>query len=916
MSGLSEMTIKAYDRPLRVLAGLSTLAKTPEESEDLDLGIVVSEVGEPTTISHPAWPDPFIGYHLRAPRQNKVPDFIFGSMDLGDAFSAFLPRRFSAPAVGTPLIINPIVTNVQRGLMNLYNNISADIIMIVHVPAPLGVGIYLEIYAPEFDQTTVTRGIRFKPAGQPTIAVSLPWSNDLSLVSGSRPGQSGGSIVIKTIEDNSSETVNTPISITVWCCVTNVHLTGWVNTTTSGYYYSKLDFRPLPIAQENPPEVEETPRLQSESGYDTVDSSGSFIEEDNSLAIDPVTTKIYPVAYEHGDNQDNEVSAEGGKLVEDLEYPKIGVPVAPFIETPAETVALPLSGMAVAKKDTGHVATKWYPLATIEISDAVEGWQRVVIDPYSNSSLQQLGESLSLAWKRNVWTTGSLDIGYMRTLVVQINIPRPPQISGVLEVRDSANASSIHLVEFGGKVEIPLIPENWNGRRSTLPRHWLNPWLRTDESQVAFYYRVIAFNRTADIANLNIRVLVRPGYSNFEVPLKPQPRSAGTLSQLAHMMRQEQVRAEIAYEHGSIPERSGAYVANPHRFITPQQAHTAEEFNLHNELGDDEDIELDEFPVLVFSGSIPVGEVTPIPLNLAEIVDLDWQSGENAISQKFERFAHIIPKSAGGFGPIVGNYTIGLRLPTTIAGQIVHNCLPGDMVDETVARIFGLSSLLGIAGSAISSVGGPLVNGIINTTAPILSGAAHAIGGNVLGGVADAALGVASSIFGKKEKPNVSESPNAIAGDIPISRFVEMIKFVGSNFLENPVFPTLLVEPRNFYDQVGTLIEKIPIEVFANMRNVKVERNLFDRSVLPQPSLTQDIIISRDAIPRILEKFDSHRKTWEDGSRQNIWLKKFMLALNERKSGSLSLSKIRGYSIPDDFSLLSSIEKSKSLYLV
>lgn len=60
MAGLSEMTIKAYDRPMRVLAGLSTLAQTPEDSDDLNLGIVVSEVGEPTTITHPAWPDPLL----------------------------------------------------------------------------------------------------------------------------------------------------------------------------------------------------------------------------------------------------------------------------------------------------------------------------------------------------------------------------------------------------------------------------------------------------------------------------------------------------------------------------------------------------------------------------------------------------------------------------------------------------------------------------------------------------------------------------------------------------------------------------------------------------------------------------------------------------------------------------------------
>lgn len=889
---------------MRILAGLSTLAKTPEEDESIELGLVVSEVGMPTTITHPAWPDPFIAYHLRAPRIRKVPDFIFGSMELGDAFAAFMPRKFPAPAVGTNLIVNPVVSPAQQVLFDLYNNIAADVIMIIHVPAPLGVGIYLEVYAPEFDTTTITLSVRFKPAGQQTIAVCLPWSNDLSLVSEPRQGQSGGSIVIRTIEDNSSEAVNTPIAITVWCCVTNVNLTGWKNSSTTGVNIDKLNFFPI-LPPPPPPE-----RRYKRSIDDSNVSDGDFIAEDSSLTIDPVTTAIY--AEEHGDDTNEEVSAEGGKPVSTLEYSKVGVPIAPLIETQSEPVPLPLPDMAEEKKDTGHVGTKWYPFATIEIKDSTTAWQRVEIDPYASAILQRLGESLSLPWKRNIWTTGSTDIGYMRSLVVQINIPRPPQISGVLEVKDSLNASSIHLVEFGGKIEIPLIPENWNGQKKTLPRYWLNPWLRTDESRVAFYYRVAAFNRTADIANLNIRVLVRTGYANFEVPVIPIQTKPSELKNIARAMR----NIQIAHEHGDVPEGNTSSVTNPNAFVTPFAGHAAEEFNLHNALGDDEDIELDEFPVLVYSGNIPVGEVTPIPLNLAELLDVESDSSVNAINQKFERFAHIIPKSAGAFGPIVGGYTIGLRLPTSIAGQIIHNCLPGDMTAETVARIFGLSKLINIAGSAISSVGGPLLNGIINTTAPILSGAAHAIGGNVVGGVVDATLGVAGNLLGGKGKTNEHITPNAISGDIPISRFVEMIKYVKPNFVDNPVFSTLLVEPKNFFDFAGKAIDNIPIEVFANMRNSKVERNIFDRTMVPSPRSRLDLVIPQDAIPRILEYFGSHPKTWEDGTKQNIWLKKFMLELRIKRKRSLSLLEVAGRSIPDNFSLVSEIEKSKSLYRV
>jgi len=443
----------------------------------------------------------------------------------------------------------------------------------------------------------------------------------------------------------------------------------------------------------------------------------------------------------------------------------------------------------------------------------------------------------------------------------------------------------------------------------------LNPWLRTDESGAAFYYRVAAFNRTSDIANLNIRVLIRPGYANFEVPLKPKPVVDTPLTTLSRTMR----RAIQAYEHGSLPEENAAYVVNPHNYITPSTGHTAEQFNLHDQLGDDENIELDEFPVLVFSGNIPVGEVTSIPLDLATVLDLDWDDGDNAISQKFKRFAHIVPKSAGGFGPIVGNYTIGLRLPTTVAGQIIHNCLPGDMVDETMTRIFGLSSLLGIAGSAISSVGGPLVNGIINTTAPILSGAAHAIGGNVVGGVADMALGALGSLTGgKKSAPaeNVSKIPNAVSGDIPISRFVEMIKYVKDNYDSNPVFPTLLVEPKNFFGYAMNALTEIPIDVFLNMRNSKVERNLFDRTIVPVVTPEPDIVIADEHIPRLLDSFACCKAAWKDNTKQNIWLKKFVLSISTRTNGKpLTFKQIRDHSIPEHLNLLSTIEKLNHSYL-
>lgn len=836
--------VHVYDMPLRVIAGLSTLKKKNED--DLETGIVVSEVGEQRIINHPAWKDPLPVYQLRAARRNKIPDFIFGRCDLGNAFSAFLPRRFAAPAVGTKIVIDPVVTKMQMNMITMFNFIQADFYWIVHVPAPLGTGIYLKVYAPEIDGTTVTRGIRFKPSGQPTVALSLPWSNDLSLVDRlkGRPGQSGGSIVIETIEDNSTETVNSPLQITVWCCVANVRLTGLDEPSTVGQDCPGLNFQPV-----EPPKV--------------------FGQEE----------------------ADNEVSGEGGILASDLIIDQTAVPLAPIAEQEAEEPEGPAEKIATRKNDTGHLATKWYEYAKINISAPTNlAWSTLTIKPYKDVKLSTRGESMVLPWRRNVWTTGSKHLGYITSLVTQVNIPRPPQISGVLEIKDSQNASSISLVEFGSRVDTALVPTRFCGRLDGItkqrPRYWLNPWLRTNDSEVQIHYRIIAFNRTSDVADLNVNIMLRPGYSKFQLPMKPTNNVDSKHLDLIDLIMDEYNQMAINGEEQSLPELEPKELPSPNQFITPMTAETPEEYNLHSELGEDEDLELDEFPVLVFKGNVPVDQVTSIQLDLPRLFDKAWDGEDNAISQKFKRFAHLIPKSAGGFGPVVGNYTITANLPTGVAGRIVHNCLPGDCVDLAVSRIFGLSSLLGLAGSAVSAIGGPILNGLVNTAAPILSGAAHAIGGNVVGGLADAAIGVASNVLTPGQKAQPSANSNAISGDIPISRFVEMIKYIKTNYDKDPVFPTLLIEPQNFINNAMEVIKNIPIEVFANMRNVKVERNLFDRSVVPvvDTRTVYDMVIPHEFNVPIMLDFLNNRKSFMNGTLQNIRFKQFLSMFETRKA--------------------------------
>jgi hypothetical protein len=224
--------IVVRDMPHCLRDGLSELNST-ELSKGVDtmIGAVISEVGETIKKVLPAYTHPIEVYQLRKRRKYKLPGHIFGKMHLGDAFSAFIPIRFSAPAVGSRITLNPKVTHQQRAMMELYKFVQADATWVIVTPAPLGTGILLRAYAPEFDKSTETRGVRFRPMTASPIGLDLPWSNDLSVIplDAGRPGQSGLSIVVETVEDNTLTEVRTPLEMVAFCCIHNVHLSGMIN---------------------------------------------------------------------------------------------------------------------------------------------------------------------------------------------------------------------------------------------------------------------------------------------------------------------------------------------------------------------------------------------------------------------------------------------------------------------------------------------------------------------------------------------------------------------------------------------------------------------------------------------------------------------------------------------------------------
>jgi len=884
----SAAIIRILDGPLRLRLGLTSLPSSSDEDTHIEDGMVVSEVGFATAKSHPAYPKPFVSYDLRAPRVNKIPSFIFGSMQLADAYGAFLHKIISAPAVGANIVVNPYFTPMQAKLIADYSFISYDVHWIMHIPAPLGTGTYLEVYAPELDSTVKTRGVRFKPSVSSSIAFHLPYSNDLSLVpiGVGRKGQCGGSIVIKTIEDNSSDSLNTPLNITLFCCVYNICCTGFKTNNDTPVSDACLNFQPVTA----PPPPQHI--IQCMDGEST-----------------EVTAEVV------GEPTDQTVDATPA------------VPLAPPVEQEAPTpVNLPANA-AVNKPDVGLPATKWFEYQTITVgSDDLDVWKTVTFNPYTFTTK---GEAFNLPFKRNVWTSGARPLNYLQTIYFQMNIARTPYVSGTLLIKDSANATSEYLVGFGEKSEFPVIPVVYNGKDATKPRDWTTPWLRTSRCSVAFQYKLIAFNRTADVAGTVIKVMVRHGNSRFQTPTKPTKRVIAPWG--TSLMSELMAELELSEEKNrpmpivqcmndgrkdfpmQIPLFSSAPLPS---YMTPFAAVNEEFLATHSELGVCEELDVDEFPIEVFNGEIDVGAVTEIPLQLPVLLDISSNDDEdNAITQKFDRFANIIPRSGGPYGPIVGSYTVKMRLPTSVAGEIRHVCLPGDMSDEAALMIFGLGSILGMAGSALSSVGGPLISGLVNTIAPVINGLSTAVGGEALGGLTDSILGGLSNIFPGNNTSSLPPAPGpvnpasvpaAITGGIPISRFVEYLKPILANYTSDPVFPTLLLEAMNFVGGDMSAISKVPIQVLANMRNVKVEREVFDRSVAPLEGFRNDVILTPDMFPRIMEAFVNHPKSRIRGTIQNMWFKRFLTLLRANKlrdgnvNSSITLSELRAISDNSD----------------
>jgi len=475
------------------------------------------------------------------------------------------------------------------------------------------------------------------------------------------------------------------------------------------------------------------------------------------------------------DVQDTEIQAEGTTTLVDTRAANV-VELTPKKDTPLPKQANAGPGKAQTKRNqTGAINARFTPITRIQTGEAATlTWSTITIDPYTFTTR---GESFNLAWKRNLWQGGSNSMGYLTSLQLLVVISRPPQISGMIEFKDSTRgASTRYHVEFGGRVEFPvMINVIANPVR---PRHWSTPVVRTNEAGIVIRYRTVAFNRTADIAEVKVNVFARPGHSTFHTPIKPKPRGTSTFLALAREMDGEFVSLKRLAEDLRVVREE----ADDDPYMAPEAGDEPEEGAFDTYYQDD-DLDQDQYWIRVWQGNLTPGQTQAVPLNLSVIQDVsDPTSTETTINQKFERFAHIMPceEHDGELGPTIGEYVVHTRLPTGVAASIAHVCLPDDLSDETALRVFGLSSILSIATSALSSVGGPVISGLLNTVPKLVSGV---VGGLLGGKPADS-----------QPAANESATPASIGGKIPLARFIQFLKPVAANLLTDPTFATLALE--------------------------------------------------------------------------------------------------------------------------
>lgn len=794
----NQFSIKFYDRP----DGAYQMYGPKKGDEELMEAAVVSEVGKPVYL--PTHGGTFIAYMLRPPRKPKNSkthgDWLYGQAFLGDAFAEWYHELLVLPAEGTSQIVNPYISPYQLHIGEMFDCMSCDVVYMIKCPCPLGMSALLEVYFREINDKAVVRSVRWKPSVSDTLCVIVPWSSTKAfefhhLAQNKDQKYPGFSIEVKTLEQNIVEDFMYPPHITVSSMFINVRFAKYkvMHTTATD--------KPTPAVAKTYSMI---PRFVTKNTVTTTYNE-----------IDPGTIK-YEQSAPAPDAQAASDTADPGDADP--------VPEGPAITAPASVAKMAAEPKKVGKikptyKQLSNLNTKWVWYSTTKIdSTKVNIPQVIQFDPntFANKS-----ENMARAFNRNTWMTGDYSGSAANWLSIMVVSNKPPQYDGILEIHYGQDFSERCYHHIGGEPTMfPVRLDSFDVSTVLKNRAMTSPWVLTSERGFYVKWRLIAFNQLAKLDGVKCTWYIKPGNIHFQVPRRPKktPKIYNTYiglddyaivaDYLTNYIRLD----EIKYEQSGISR------------IVPEGADgEGEPGAIETMDAEDEELANDEFWIRGTPVNLAGGKTVTIPLDFTNIVDsLGAVGGDNVITEKFKRFAVVVPTMQGDKGPVIGEYCLVVHLPATVTCNIAHGALPADMALEQAEVYLDLSSILSIAGTAISSVGGSLMTGAVDTVAGMAKEWISGLGG------------------AGTESNTVVEKPSTISGLIPIVRSILGVS--PGEFPGTQLFGNLFLQALDIMGSVLALEDQpIMVTPYYKMTGVKFERPVFDGEPLVTFSYTPKI---------------------------------------------------------------------------
>lgn len=765
-------TVPGYRDELKILK-----AKGEDPNQELKVTEgTTSMVGPPVMVKYDFISDQVPVFFLREPRARHVQDHKFGVENLRQTYSWLDFKDYDVPPVGTSIIINPQLTGAQRNFTSNFDTISADAVYMFYIGDCLGVSLQLEISTPDLDNTTQNRGVLMIPPGSNSAVFHVPHNSEYTHLAQALKGQSGCSLRIKTIFNNTTETVTVPLKMTIGSCYTNLVCTG----VQSGW-----------ATRTNEPRLEFTPQapLADEPYEDLVEAMQNFklsaIREQSENEPVPEITA--------GDSSETQESLVADSPVDTTPETKVDKPTPLQKDPKLKTVS---------KDPNKHSAAQYHLFARQTMSTSSQytvAW---------NSALNENGTFLNEPYKKFVWFSGKRVLqqgtmdGYVTMNDVMLTILSPPQQKAMILASFGVKGCGPQLIcEVGEKAMLSPIPDVFSQAPSR-NRDSNTPWIRYDNVSTEFYLQKFGHNKTSEVVDLEVTVHMKTENVLVQVP-KRKIKKAATPSSIS-LMLQEGLDTTIANTYDTLKR----IAIREQSHVAPHSA-SGKEMGQVVPIGDCEEIAHDEFKTNLGPFKLTPGTPLAVTIELHKLQD-SVTLDQSPIQDKMARFANITPKEAGEFGPKIGQYQIIGNLGANDRCNIRHVSIPADMNVEAVTYIFGLSSLASIATSALAHLGGPLASAIVD------------VGRNALGSL--------GSVVGSVAQPLL----NALTGNLEIPRDLRFLKQTVEGEAQLSTSPIVLMEAENPSPGTST----VDVRMLVEMMNMFVDRMSSNRSVLPPTTPT------------------------------------------------------------------------------